>query len=145
MIALLDVNFLIALAWPSHIHHADAHRWFSRHASRGWATCPLTELGFLRISSNSKIIPEAVSPQEALEWLKKITTQGRHVFWQDKISLHHSPRLTKRLMGHRQVTDLYLLALAIHYKGKLVTFDKAILTLLATQEQNSVIELLASN
>ena len=68
MVRLLDINLLIALAWPSHVHHRQAHAWFAENAPSGWATCPFTQCGFVRISSNPQIIPEADSPhQDALE------------------------------------------------------------------------------
>lgn len=68
-VGLLDINVLIALAWPAHVHHAPAHDWFLRHHHHGWATCPLTQLRFVRISSNPRIILEAVSPRQALKVL----------------------------------------------------------------------------
>ena len=61
-VGLLDANMLIALAWPSHVHHREAHEWFAANQSAGWATCPLTRCAFVRVSSNPKIIPEAVVP-----------------------------------------------------------------------------------
>lgn len=84
---LLDLNILIALAWPSHIHHSDAHRWFSQEQIHGWATCPITQSGFVRLSSNPKILPEAVSPQAAWLLLEQITRLPKHSFWADSIAL----------------------------------------------------------
>jgi predicted nucleic acid-binding protein len=69
--ALLDLNVLVALAWPSHIHHGVAHEWFAQQRSNGWATCPITQSGLVRLSSNSRITPDAVSPEVALNLLSK--------------------------------------------------------------------------
>jgi toxin-antitoxin system PIN domain toxin len=121
---LLDVNLLIALAWPQHVHHTAAHRWFDATGHKHWATCPLTQLGFIRISSNPKIIPEATSPREALEMLGRITALPGHVFWPDQITPLAAPIFNSTaLVGHRQLTGAYLLALARHHHGKLATID----------------------
>jgi uncharacterized protein len=124
---LLDTNLLIALAWPQHVHHAQAHAWFDAVGRAEWATCPVTQLGFVRISSNPKIIPDAVSPREALEMLRRITALPGHVFWQDTITpLAETVFNSIALVGHRQLTDAYLLALAQHEGGKLATIDDGI-------------------
>jgi uncharacterized protein len=140
---LLDVNLLIALAWPSHIHHRDAHRWFGKNAQSGWATCPITEIGFVRISSNPKIIPEAVTPREALSVLREMRNHEKHSFWPDSISLvgqRHIP--AGLLVGHRQVTDAYLVGLARKNGGKLATIDRGILDLVSAKSaRQHVIEL----
>jgi toxin-antitoxin system PIN domain toxin len=122
-VSLLDVNMLIALAWPSHIHHQVAQSWFSRNAANGWATCPLTQCAFARISTNRKIIPEAVTPREALALLNEIISLKTHVFWKDDISILDKHIPAGLLVGHRQITDAYLLGLAIHHGGQLVTLD----------------------
>lgn len=80
MIALLDVNLLVALAWPKHVHHVPALRWFRAHRDDGWATCPLTQTGFVRVSSNRSALPDAKSPQEALQLLRRIVALPGHVF-----------------------------------------------------------------
>lgn len=128
---LLDVNVLIAMAWPSHVHHTLAHRWFARNSRRGWATCPLTQLGFVRVSSHPGIIPEAATPREAVETLAAIVARPGHVFWPDAISLADPSLPAGQIMGHRQFTDAYLLALALHNRGRLVTLDAAIPAMLA--------------
>jgi uncharacterized protein len=129
--ALLDLNTLIALAWPNHVHHHFAHAWFKREAKHGWATCPLTESGFLRLSSNPRIIPEAVSVNEALAVLKMMTNLKHHMFWPDDLSWIDTNNFPfSAPVHHRQITDAYLLALAIHRKGRLVTFDQNIPSLL---------------
>lgn len=130
MISLLDVNMLIALAWPSHVHHQFAQEWFSANAPKGWATCPLTQCAFVRISSNPKIISEAVAPKEALALLNKIVDLKNHTFWKNDISILDKTIPASLLVGHRQVTDAYLLGLAIQHGGRLVTFDGGLSSLL---------------
>lgn len=129
-VGLLDVNMLIALAWPSHVHHGEARAWFKANRSAGWATCPLTQCAFVRISSNPKAIREAVTPVEALALLKQMVLLERHVFWPDDVAFHHELVPTGLLVGHHQVTDAYLLGLCIRHKGKLVTLDRDIRALL---------------
>ena len=131
-VALLDVNVLVALAWPSHVHHHAAHQWFGANRSNGWATCPLTQCGFVRVSSNPAIIPEAVEPFEALALLRGIVALEDHVFWPDSILLHELAFPAELLAGHRQVTDAYLLGLAIHHNGTLATLDHGVSSLLPT-------------
>jgi toxin-antitoxin system PIN domain toxin len=129
---LPDTNLLIALAWPSHVHHRDAHAWFARKAEFGWATCPVTEIGFVRVSANPKIIPEAVTPQEALAVLTEMTDHEHHVFWPDAISLGDARRVPSRLLvGDQQVTDAYLIGLARKNGGKLATLDRSVAALLS--------------
>lgn len=127
---LLDVNMLIALTWPSHVHHGLAQEGFARFAKSGWATCPLTQSAFVRISSNAKIIPEAVTPGEALALLGRMVRVKGHTFWKDEIDMLSRSVPSSLLVGHRQVTDAYLLGLAIHQGGCLVTLDAGIADLL---------------
>ncbi|MEW6665026.1 MAG: TA system VapC family ribonuclease toxin [Thermodesulfobacteriota bacterium] len=144
-VGLLDVNVLIALAWPSHVHHGQAHEWFARCAINGWATCPLTQLAFVRISSNPKIIPEAVLPQQALKVLKQIVEHRHHVFWRDDLALNDRSIPVSNIMGHRQLTDAYLLGLAIRNRGRLVTLDESISSLLPARDpRHRAIEIIGS-
>lgn len=144
-VRLLDANLLIALAWPQHVHHALAHAWFARHRVKRWATCPLTQLAFVRISSNPKIIDAAVSPPEAAAMLARIVGLAGHEFWPCDLPVaglaaYDSPTLH----GHRQVTDAYLLALARHHGGRLATLDRGLLELLAdAAERMRWVELVA--
>jgi toxin-antitoxin system PIN domain toxin len=127
VVVLLDVNVLVALAWPNHIHHELAHLWFEKNHANGWATCPLTQSGFVRVSSNRGITPEAKTPAEALVLLKRITEVEGHVFWMDDVDLTRSEMIaTDRIQGYRQVTDAHLVALAIRHRGRLATFDRGI-------------------
>lgn len=137
--SLLDLNLLIALAWPSHIHHHIAQAWFSKNASSGWATCPMTQCGFVRISSNKKIIPEAVTPKEALALLKEVLKHKAHTFWEDDIGILDDHIPSQLLIGHRQITDAYLLGLAIRQGGRLVTLDGGLSALLTTQSHHRTV------
>ena len=137
-IHLLDTNLLIALSWPQHVHHAKAHEWFHVIGRKAWATCPLTQVAFIRISSNPKIIADAVRPREALEVLKKIIEVSGHHFWPDSVAPTDANVFTSAaFVGHRQVTDAYLLALAQHHKGKLATFDNGIAELIQVNKERS--------
>jgi toxin-antitoxin system PIN domain toxin len=123
--ALLDVNVLIALFDPDHVHHEAAHAWFSAHRSSGWATCPLTENGIVRILSNPAYSPAAERPAEIARRLAAFRDSGDHVFWPDDVSVCDS-RTFDLSIGHRQLTDVYLLALAVRRDGRLATFDRSI-------------------
>jgi uncharacterized protein len=125
--ALLDVNALIALAWDSHVHHARMRAWFAEHNSGGWATCPLTESGFVRVSSNPKVLPIAVGIDAARTVLSALRALDTHRFLTDDVSLCDSDVPT--MTGHRQVTDAHLLTLARRHDVRLVTFDSGVLAL----------------
>ena len=133
---LLDVNVLIALAWPLHVHHVQAHVWFESVGQKSWATCPLTQLAFVRISANPKIISAAVSPRAATQTLNKMTALPGHVFWADDLDVNNLVSFTSNaLVGHRQVTDAYLLELAKHHRGKVATLDAGLAELLPLAER----------
>jgi len=124
---LLDVNALVALFWPAHVHHTAAQDWFARRARGGWATTPITQAGFVRIVSNPAFSPDAVPPVTALRLLAANLEHKAHRFWPAALDVAGAlARFSGRLAGHRQVTDAYLLALALHHRGKLVTFDGGI-------------------
>lgn len=93
----------------------------------------MTQSAFVRISSNPKIIPEAVTPQNAVDLLKEMTSLDHHVFWTDDVPFDRSHLSCDLLVGHRQVTDAYLLGLAIRRKGRLVTLDEGVASLLPPQ------------
>ena len=138
MTFLLDLNLLLALAWPSHVHHDVAHAWFEREAAPGWATCPITQLGFVRLSSNRAFTSDAVSPSAALSLLRDIVAMDGHEFWSDEVdcvSAAFSAGI--RIAGHRQVTDAYLLSLARARSGCLATLDRRIDRLLPKGDRPS--------
>ena len=124
---LLDINVLLALAWPSHVHHNQALQWFVRKKTTGFRTCPLTQLGFVRISSNPAFSPQAVSPMAALGLLERITSMPEHAFWPDDLPLAKAISNKRPLVGHRQVTDAYLVALAVARDGVLATLDRGVM------------------
>jgi uncharacterized protein len=124
---LLDVNVLVALSWPDHVAHAVVRGWFARNSQKGWATCPIVQAGFVRIASNPAFSSRSVSVQEALEGLHASLASEHHQFWPDSISLSEAMRVaTRPIVGHQQVTDVYLVALAVQHKGKLATLDRRI-------------------
>lgn len=128
---LFDVNLLIALMWPAHEDHEKAQEWFAHNAHQGWATCPFTQTAFVRIVANPAFSPDAPSPLEAAALLASNLKHQNHHFWADEITLGEAIEpFSNRLSGHQQVTDAYLLGLAIHKKGKLVTMDRAVTALL---------------
>ena len=134
MIGLPDVNVLVALAWPNHVHHDRAVAWFREHSARGWATCPATQTGFVRVSSNPRAIPDACMPQDAIALLQRYVALPGHHFWPDDIALADSPAIARdKLIGYRQITDAHLLALAIVRGGRLVTFDRGIVELVPAE------------
>jgi len=137
-IFLLDVNVLVALTWPTHVHHFAARRWFDRGGGAAWATCPITQLGFLRVSSNPAAIRDAVRPPEAVAVLEQLTKLPGHQFWPDDIpAIGAGPFQSLSLVGHRQVTDAYLLALARQQGGRLATLDRGVPSLVADREQRA--------
>jgi uncharacterized protein len=123
-VGLLDVNALIALAWDSHVHHQPIRAWFAANSTRGWATCPVTESGFVRVSSNPKVLPSPIGVEDARRVLTLLRAAAGHRFLTDDVSLTDAevPKLT----GHRQVTDAHLLTLARRHGVRLVTFDAGI-------------------
>ncbi|MEP7351788.1 MAG: TA system VapC family ribonuclease toxin [Acidobacteriota bacterium] len=124
--ALLDVNVLIALFDQGHVHHQIAHKWFEAQARSKWATCPLTANGCMRILSQGGYT-RAQTPLGAAEVLRIICSRPNHEFWPDSISLldENIFSLTQVESG-KQLTDIYLLGLAVRRGGKLVTFDRSI-------------------
>lgn len=122
---LLDVNVLIALVDPAHVMHDAAHRWFSATGQAAWATCPITENGLLRIVGHPAYPGGPGSPAAATPLLAGLCAHPGHRFWPDAISLM-DPGIAhpERLTTAGQITDSYLLALAVHHGGRLATFDR---------------------
>jgi uncharacterized protein len=126
---LLDANLLIALTHASHIHHAEAHTWFAEHAKRLWATCVLTQLAFVRLTSNPKVAGTEITPAQALDALAAMAAQPQHEYWAEAPEpLHLSTLQSAALVGHRQVTDAYLLGLAAHKQQRLATLDRGLVS-----------------
>ena len=142
MTDLLDVNLLISLAWPNHVHHGPARTWFrERPPSRPWATTPVTESGFVRVSSNRAAIPTAVTPSEALALLTRIRQVRGHVFIPDEVELviGDGHLDADRIVAHRQVTDAHLLAVARSRGARLATLDRGIAALAGTGSTDIVL------
>lgn len=126
---LLDVNVLLALLDPLHVHHDRAHDWFAGDGARGWASCAITQNGALRIMANPRYANPVGTVGEAAEVLAGLCAHPAHRFWPDALSLLDSPRVTRtRLLSSAQVTDSYLLALAMHQGGRLASFDRRLVT-----------------
>jgi toxin-antitoxin system PIN domain toxin len=126
MVALLDVNVLTALLDASHMHHAVATQWLSDHLDQGWASCPLTQNGCIRILSQTAYPNRAPAAEVAVR-LSEATLHPAHHFWPDAVSLL-SPGLMawSNLLTGRHITDAYLLALAVQNRGRFVTLDQGI-------------------
>ena len=123
MRSLLDVSVLIALLDADHASHRSALAWFGDHASSGWASCPITQNGCVRIMSHPGY-PNAHTVHEIVQRLRAATADRTHTFWPDSVSLLDARLIdATRVHGPRQLTDVYLLALAVHNGGRLVTFD----------------------
>jgi len=128
---LLDINVLVALLWTNHEQHEAASRWFRRHQKNGWATCPMTQAGFVRVSSNPRVFADAPTPVKAAGILESNLAHTTHRFFADELRLAEAiTPFGDRLLGHQQVTDAYLFGLAVHHKAVLATFDTGIATLI---------------
>ena len=126
MRALLDVNVLIALLDGSHIHHGLVTDWLTTNLRKGWASCPVTQNGCIRILSQPRY-PNSVPAAQVARRLTEATQHPAHAFWADSISLLHPGRLMwDQVLSSRHVTDAYLLALAVEQGGRFVTLDRGI-------------------
>jgi toxin-antitoxin system PIN domain toxin len=125
MRALFDVNVLIAILDQDHVHHWIAHEWWAPNRSAGWATCPLTENGMTRIMSQSTY-KNPITTTFAIDLLADQVAKTDHAFWPDDISLRDALFDPGSILGPNQITDVYLLALAVKNGGRLVTFDRGV-------------------
>ena len=126
MRALFDVNVIIALFQPDHIHHQRVHIWWELNQKFGWASCPISENGFVRVISQPKYpLPQTIPT--AIKILNSAKEHTDHEFWNDDLSiLDASVFNSSAFSQHSQITDSYLLALAIHNGGRLITLDQNI-------------------
>jgi toxin-antitoxin system PIN domain toxin len=124
--ALLDVNVLLALLDSDHVDHVRAREWLDHEIAAGWASCAITENGFVRILSQPRY-PSPVSPTEAIALLSRACDSAHHAFWPCDVSALDARIVDRsRVLGPRQVTDAYLLALAAAHGGRFVTFDRSL-------------------
>jgi toxin-antitoxin system PIN domain toxin len=129
MKALLDVNFLVALAWENHQFHPVARRWLEKHEHLGWATCAITQLGFIRLSSQPSIFgTHAKTPEQARLLLSECISRRHHVFFPKLPGASDCHELSK-IMGPNKVTDAYLVGVAHFYHSRFVTFDRRLASL----------------
>lgn len=134
---LLDVNVLIALAWPQHVHHARSHAWFDSLAGQ-WATTPVTEAGYLRLTMNPAVVGTTVRASEALASLSALRASAGHVFLVDNSSLA-DPRIDlSRVASYRQITDAHLVNLAAMSGAVLATLDRGIRELVPAEQQGGI-------
>jgi len=142
--ALLDVNVLIALFNEHHIHHDAAHDWFADHQGERWATCPVTENAFLRILSDPTHRATRVPMATLADHLGRFCRDERHEFWPDAVSVYDDALFDISLLhGQRQLTDVYLLGLAVKRGGRLVTFDRSIPISVVKGASRSSVEVIA--
>lgn len=124
--ALFDVNVLVAMIDPQHVHHGRAHAWWAVNRPHGWASCPLTQNGCIRVIAQPAY-SHPVSLAFARAFLADQMAATDHAFWPDDISLLDSERFTwEQVIGPKQLTDVYLLGLAVKNGGRLVTFDTTV-------------------
>jgi toxin-antitoxin system PIN domain toxin len=143
-IALLDVNVLVALFHPDHIYHDAAHAWFAANRNRGWATCPLTENGVLRVLANSATFGDHHSSASVRSRLDALCSSEEHVFWPDTVSFRDEHLFNLSGVSHRQIADIYLLGLAVSNGGRLATFDRRISIEAVTNARRESLELIGA-
>jgi len=140
---LLDVNALLALMWPHQEHHSVVKAWIFAGGRKHWVTCPTTEAGCIRLLTNPVVTPGALRVSEALHLLQTNLKQPGHVFWPDDVNLLTSISLCKAtLQGYRQITDAYLLGLALQHRAHLGTLDSGIASLALLSARTRVFNLL---
>jgi uncharacterized protein len=130
VIHLADVNVLVALTWEQHIHHGPAVGWYTTLAGTGWASCTATQTGFVRVSANPVAVGQVVSVRHAVAVLAALVAQPSHHFLADDRGFVDNPLVPHdRLVGHRQVTDAHLIAIARAHSALVATFDQAMTAL----------------
>lgn len=135
---LLDANALIALCWSAHVHHGTALAWFKTHAKHGWASCALTQAAFVRVILQPAFSSLTMHPSEVIELLARNTAHPQHNYLAIDFDMRAVQTVcTGGLLGHRQITDAWLLATAVRHQVKLVTFDAGVNTLLASPAERA--------
>jgi toxin-antitoxin system PIN domain toxin len=135
---LLDANALIALAWTQHEHHEAVSRWFRNHAGDGWSTCAFTQAAFVRVIAQPSFSGRNIGIAEIVELLVRNLAHPKHKYLAIDFGMEHvAGTCTGGLLGHRQVTDAWLLATAVRHRTRLLTFDSGVSSLLATPEERA--------
>jgi toxin-antitoxin system PIN domain toxin len=139
---LLDLNVLIALTDPGHQHHENARRWFTSSGRLSWGICPLTEAGFLRVTTNPAFNGGTRTMQQAIAILQALREYPGFSYWEIRENSNWvsvTAPFAERILGHRQVTDAYLLGLAIKENAVLATFDKGVVFLAGAKYRLNVL------
>jgi toxin-antitoxin system PIN domain toxin len=139
---LPDINLLLALTDPMHIHHEAAHRWFAEKGQDSWATCPLTQNGFIRIASHPNYPNRPGDVPAVTAILRQLCAAQGHQFWAEDISILEILE-PAAIITHAQITDIYLAGLAVHKNGKLATLDQR-MAVNAVRGGENVLELVAA-
>ena len=127
MTSLPDVNVLVALLWERHMHHVAARRWFVALREEPWATCAITQAGFVRVSSNQRILPDAIPVRQAVASLGELLDVGEHRLLTDGAGFVDNALVPHdRLIGHRQITDAHLVSIARQHDATIATFDRGL-------------------
>ena len=130
-IALLDVNILMALSWAEHVHSQAARKWFAGNRKSGWATCPLTQAAYVRLSIQPTVVGARLTFAQAMEALQDHCRDPFHHFFPHASGLTDiMPEMLQRITGHQQIADAILLDIAIRNRARLATFDGRIRSLL---------------
>lgn len=122
---LLDINVLLALADPMHVHHEICHKWYAEKGHISWATCPMTQNGFIRIASHPKYPNRPGEVAAVCSILRQFCEAPGHHFWTEELSILEILE-PENVISHAQITDIYLLGLAARKSGKLATLDRRI-------------------
>jgi hypothetical protein len=139
---LLDANLLIALTHAAHVHHAEAHAWFEAVPGRRWATCALTQLAFVRLSCNPKVTGGALTPPQVMQALDQLVAHPQHEYWDEASAPSKAaPLRHPAFVGHRQVTDAYLLSMAASRSHLLATLDRGLHSFAVAAELADAVEL----
>jgi toxin-antitoxin system PIN domain toxin len=126
---LLDVNLMVALVWPAHVHNRAAERWFTENRRYGFRSCPITQSGMVRILGHPRYGRDSMTMAGAQGALRDLIALPEHDFWPVNFPFAEAVELAGPIMGHQQIADAYLVALAIANGGILATFDRGVLGL----------------
>jgi len=138
-VRLLDVNLLVALAWPHHVLFVPAQRWFGSARTRGWATTPTTEAALARLSMNPAVAGQAPAWPTVVELIRRLRAVEGHQLWEDGVDLTEDRVVGRaRIVGHRQVTDVLLAAVAARHRGRLATVERGVVEALHPDDRHLV-------